>query len=554
MPASQPAYFNLQQFSDIGVPLLGGRLYTYAQGTTAHKTAYTDAAGAVPQTYTADGLGGQYIALNARGELAAPLYLATGSYDIVLRRADGSAVWSRRADPTGDGALVTQAGVAAIARTAQEKLRESVSVLDFGADPSGAADSTVAINAAIASLGVGGGVLLFPRGDYRITATITVSTPVTLKGVGRGFWAGLYNSRIIKDGNFRGIVFAQGSAYGGARDLTIHGTSGTDTFDGIYVASGRVSLDHLNIQNHGGHGLNIYDANCSSFTKIRLFQNRGNGLHIEGAPALNVNGMFFHDLDIQLNTGHGINIQTGFSNFFFGVTLQLNGGYGINIPDGDRNRFFGVYSEGNTLGSLNFGATALANKVYYGIASDHIVVADPSGANSWDVPGDDRSIEQGGILSMKKELRLGDPNSGAPGYQLTLEGTGGSVVVPVRSSGAGVLTLDIQALSIDASTAPALLGAWVNFGGSRKPAGYYKDRFGQVSLEGTVKSGVLGTAIMTLPGAYRPSGRVRFAVSTLNGAVQTFGSVIVDSDGNVYGDAGGTTEFCLDGIKFKAVP
>jgi hypothetical protein len=114
MPASQPANFNLQEFSDAGLLLFGGRLYTYAYGTTAQKTAYTDIAGTVPHTYTADGAGGQYIALNARGELPAPLYLATGAYDIALKRADGSTVWTRRADPTGDGAGMVADAISAL--------------------------------------------------------------------------------------------------------------------------------------------------------------------------------------------------------------------------------------------------------------------------------------------------------------------------------------------------------------------------------------------------------------------------------------------------------
>lgn len=98
MAASQPANFNLQEFTDAGVLLVGGRLYTYAYGTTAQKNAFTDPAGTVPHAYTADGAGGQYIALNARGELPAPLYLGEGSYDITLKRADGSTVWTRKAD------------------------------------------------------------------------------------------------------------------------------------------------------------------------------------------------------------------------------------------------------------------------------------------------------------------------------------------------------------------------------------------------------------------------------------------------------------------------
>lgn len=109
MSASQPALFNVQEFTDGGTPLVGGRLYTYNFGTTTLKVAFTDPEGTVPQTYTADGLGGQYIALNARGELPSPLYLAVGPYDIALRRADGSTVWTRRADPTGDSKVALAA-------------------------------------------------------------------------------------------------------------------------------------------------------------------------------------------------------------------------------------------------------------------------------------------------------------------------------------------------------------------------------------------------------------------------------------------------------------
>lgn len=146
MSASQPALFNVQEFTDAGLSLVGGRLYTYVFGTTTQKNAYTDPAGTVPHTYTSDGLGGQYIALDARGELPAPLYLAAGPYDIALKRADGSTVWTRRAEGVdtvsaplsgpGGSALVgfSQAGPDAIPRTVQDKLRDMVSRNDYATD------------------------------------------------------------------------------------------------------------------------------------------------------------------------------------------------------------------------------------------------------------------------------------------------------------------------------------------------------------------------------------------------------------------------------------
>lgn len=98
--ASQAGQFNVQEFTDLGDPLIGGRLYTYAYGTTTQKNAFTDPAGAVPHTYTSDGMGGQYIALNARGELPAPLYLGSGPYDLALKTAAGATIWTRRAQAT----------------------------------------------------------------------------------------------------------------------------------------------------------------------------------------------------------------------------------------------------------------------------------------------------------------------------------------------------------------------------------------------------------------------------------------------------------------------
>ena len=59
-----------------------------------------------------------------------------------------------------------------------------------GADPTGAADSTAAINAAIAAIdAAGGGVLYFPKGTYkklRTSANIVLCSNITVRGDGMG--------------------------------------------------------------------------------------------------------------------------------------------------------------------------------------------------------------------------------------------------------------------------------------------------------------------------------------------------------------------------------
>jgi len=151
--------FNVQQFTDAGGPLANGRLYTYTYGTTTLKTAYTDAAGSVPHTYTSDGLGGQYIALNSRGELPAPLYLTTGSYDIALKRADGSSVWTRRADPGADASALflpltggTISGALSVTGTATLAAVSSSSVTTSGTLSVGGATTVAGLTAGSASV------------------------------------------------------------------------------------------------------------------------------------------------------------------------------------------------------------------------------------------------------------------------------------------------------------------------------------------------------------------------------------------------------------------
>ena len=66
------------------------------------------------------------------------------------------------------------AGVGSVARSAQDKMRDTISVKDFGAVGDGVANDTVAINAAYAAAeAVGGSVVYWPAGTYRTTGTIT---------------------------------------------------------------------------------------------------------------------------------------------------------------------------------------------------------------------------------------------------------------------------------------------------------------------------------------------------------------------------------------------
>ncbi len=194
---SQPGMFTLQAFTDLGALMASGRLYTYTQGTTTKKVAYTEATGTTAHTYTSDGAGGEYIALNARGELPAPLYLTAGAYDITLKTAAGATVWTRRADPTGDfkldmaasggAALVgfIYSGSGAVATTLQAIKRSSPidAKLFAAATFDGSTNDTDAVQAAITA--GAGGMVYIPKGTAKV-GNLTVPDNTTVYGCGAG--------------------------------------------------------------------------------------------------------------------------------------------------------------------------------------------------------------------------------------------------------------------------------------------------------------------------------------------------------------------------------
>ena len=75
----------------------------------------------------------------------------------------------------------TPSGTGAVATTVQSKLRETVSVKDFGAVGDGIADDTAAIQTAVNYVNSldNGGTVFFPTGNYKVTSTITLFSDKT---------------------------------------------------------------------------------------------------------------------------------------------------------------------------------------------------------------------------------------------------------------------------------------------------------------------------------------------------------------------------------------
>jgi hypothetical protein len=214
----------IQFFAANGEPLVGGKLYSYAAGTTTPLVTYTDQAATSANTNP--------VILDSRGE--ANVWLGTGPYKLRLTTATDVDIWTVD-DIYSEGAQSMQEllsasgsslvgfiadGVGASYRTVQAKLRDTVSVKDFGAVGDGTTDDTAAIQAAIDYAYAARIVENAGSGLYVQEASIPV---VEAKGLSLRLTSALmippqscldFSGAVIDATAVSGYVFAQGTASG----------------------------------------------------------------------------------------------------------------------------------------------------------------------------------------------------------------------------------------------------------------------------------------------------------------------------------------------------
>lgn len=166
---------------------------------------------------------------------------------------------------TGGRAVLQQAGflqsgVGAALRTAEDKLRDTISVKDFGAKGDGTTDDRTAIATALSA---GAGRVFFPAGTYKVGSSFAVPSNTLLVGAGQSVTT-------IKRA-FTGDFITSLGSQSGFYDLTIDGDTGTvGAGRGVLIATSTINQIIVNttIKNFSTAALEFAADGGSGFSSV----------------------------------------------------------------------------------------------------------------------------------------------------------------------------------------------------------------------------------------------------------------------------------------------
>lgn len=171
----------------------------------------------------------------SRAGSPAQVYVDAVNFSILVQDRQGTTVFSvpegTGISPNASGVVYDPAGTGAVATTVQDKLRESVSVKDFGAVGDGVTDDRAAIQLAVTACVTSRQTILIPPGTYNVGGPIDVrGVQIKLDGAGIRPSAA-FAARTMTDGYSSSSIFyiggnANGSAIRGSTNMG--GTAGYD--------------------------------------------------------------------------------------------------------------------------------------------------------------------------------------------------------------------------------------------------------------------------------------------------------------------------------------
>lgn len=410
------------------------------------------------------------------------------------------------------------AGAGAFASTVQAKLREVISVKDFGALGNDSNNDLTAIQTAIdyaASL-TNGAEVFFPAGVYRMSAGVNVpnSKSITLRGEGDAS-----KLRLVS----------------GAGGPILNCGSGT-------IFSTRTIIKSLFFQGPSGgtsNGIRLQNCNTARVEDC-VFQNQVTGIESNSSFAVEVTGNVFDVCSL-----YGFVATTACHNAVI-----------------ERNNFF----------------TCQAQGIRFEVLSDNLVIDN----NNFEYCGSNVRLNNCNSVSIRNNYMEYQSNAFfeflGTCRQVFIEsnwcalGTGGGAILSLSninggafrantifnqtvSVGTGLVDFEIGAnyktgtgtMPVQNWTAPALLNSWANQA-NYNPAGYRKDENNVVHLRGNLITGTVGSVAFNLPAGYRPAAFGTYASAGTSGLA----ACEIRPNGDVFISVAPSNQASLNGISFKA--
>lgn len=421
-----------------------------------------------------------------------------------------------------------QLGSGASARTALAKMREWVSVKDFGAVGDGAADDTAAIQLAFDyATSTGKALVRIVAGIYKTTAPLSI--PPTGNDI-----------EICGDGLTNTLI---APAFGALNNAIVVGTNG--------VACRNVIMRNFSIGGSGDGsttgGILCYDAARIRFNSVGVFSTKF-GLRLYRCYAARFRDCFFRyirgeQIDMLDRTGNGAVVDK--CEFYDSGILESKPSVVVSQADNATIMNSAFETTYTSLSMVTAKVVRFINNYSEG-SFKHFAfdTAIPSGAitsksgificeGNWLGAKTDASVVENCELGIVRNNAV---------YQSTISvGATADNYIGGNNHDAGS--------GVVAGTkwiAPTFQNSWANRAGST--TGYRKDENNIVHLRGTVSDGTVSQAAFTLPAGYRPSQTLVFACSNINGQTGLVCQVL--SDGRVFISAAGSNGISLDSISF----
>lgn len=318
-------------------------------------------------------------------------------------------------------------------------------VINYGADPTGSADSTTAVSNAIAAA-TNGGVIYFPAGTYKVSAININTSGITLLGAGQ-------SATVLAPSTTTGDFILVGNGTNNPHAVTIAnlwiqpsaartGGSTVRIRNGHNIVVENVSFwgtHYVGISLEGGSGQYIYYVksceinNCTAeaisignsaasvvqevFIQDTTISSSGNGIFI-----FNGSGVYCTNVSILACTSNGFGTYPGSGQYAqyvrcYNVLCDTCGGYGFQIGDnggkinlvefvncwGSSNANYGFNAGSSNINGLSIKGGTFTNNQQWGIVlgagTNHLIDGAMVSSNSQSLSGSAGGIGVAGGVS-----------------------------------------------------------------------------------------------------------------------------------------------------------